>query len=134
MAAKPLTVMAAAAAGAWLCSEAFVPGVQRTSQAQAPATHLRSGARAQAAGSSSLATTAGAALLVAGACAARSRRVSTTVCKAFENELGVTMPMKYFDPLGMAKDDDAEDFRRRRSSEIKNGRVAMLATLGYIVP
>ena len=33
--AKPLTVMAAAAAGAWLCSEAFVPGVQRTTQAQA---------------------------------------------------------------------------------------------------
>ena len=26
------------------------------------------------------------------------------VCKAFESELGVTLPMKYFDPLGMAKD------------------------------
>ena len=26
------------------------------------------------------------------------------VCKAFENELGATMPFKYFDPLGMAKD------------------------------
>ena len=26
------------------------------------------------------------------------------VCKSFENELGTTLPMKYFDPLGMAKD------------------------------
>jgi len=44
------------------------------------------------------------------------------------------MPMKYFDPLGMAKDGDADTFRRRRVAEIKNGRVAMWACMGYIVP
>ncbi|OLP84099.1 Fucoxanthin-chlorophyll a-c binding protein F, chloroplastic [Symbiodinium microadriaticum] len=93
--AKPLTVVAAAASAAWLCSEAFVPGVQLNREAQDS---------------------------------------TSTVCKSFENELGTTLPMKYFDPLGMAKEDDAEDFRRRRMAEIKNGRVAMLATIGYIAP
>jgi len=29
---------------------------------------------------------------------------------------------------------DAEKFKRRRSAEIKNGRVAMFACMGYIVP
>uniref|UniRef100_A0A7S4SQJ3 Uncharacterized protein n=1 Tax=Alexandrium monilatum TaxID=311494 RepID=A0A7S4SQJ3_9DINO len=54
--------------------------------------------------------------------------------RAFDDELGVTMPMKYFDPLGLGKDDDAATFRRRRIAEIKNGRVAMLACMGYIAP
>jgi len=54
--------------------------------------------------------------------------------RAFENELGVQAPVGYFDPLGFAKDGDAEEFKRRREVELKNGRVAMFATLGYIVP
>lgn len=36
-----------------------------------------------------------------------SAHISQTVpkaCKAFENEMGATLPFKYFDPLGMAKD------------------------------
>merc|ERR1712213_206125 len=54
--------------------------------------------------------------------------------RAFENELGVQAPVGYFDPLGFAKDGDVETFKRRREVELKNGRVAMFATLGYIVP
>eukprot|EP00933_Yihiella_yeosuensis_P011979 TRINITY_DN11994_c0_g1_i3.p1 TRINITY_DN11994_c0_g1~~TRINITY_DN11994_c0_g1_i3.p1 ORF type:complete len:440 (-),score=117.83 TRINITY_DN11994_c0_g1_i3:78-1253(-) len=54
--------------------------------------------------------------------------------RAFENELGVQAPVGYFDPLGMSKDGDEAVFKRRRQAEIKNGRVAMWATLGYIVP
>jgi len=54
--------------------------------------------------------------------------------RAFENELGVQAPVGYFDPLGFAKDGDVEEFKRRREVELKNGRVAMFATLGYIVP
>jgi len=53
---------------------------------------------------------------------------------AFENELGTTLPFKYWDPLGLSSDGDAATFRRRRIAEIKNGRVAMLACMGYIVP
>jgi len=54
--------------------------------------------------------------------------------RAFENELGVQDPVGFWDPLGLAADGDAAVFRRRRESEIKHGRIAMIATLGYIVP
>eukprot|EP00437_Effrenium_voratum_P003344 CAMPEP_0181422388 /NCGR_PEP_ID=MMETSP1110-20121109/13589_1 /TAXON_ID=174948 /ORGANISM="Symbiodinium sp., Strain CCMP421" /LENGTH=768 /DNA_ID=CAMNT_0023545485 /DNA_START=74 /DNA_END=2377 /DNA_ORIENTATION=- len=54
--------------------------------------------------------------------------------RAFESELGVQAPLGYFDPLGLSKDGDVETFRRRRESELKNGRVAMFATIGYMVP
>merc|ERR1712039_176687 len=54
--------------------------------------------------------------------------------RAFEKELGVTMPFRYWDPLGLGSDGDEEAFRRRRMAEIKNGRVAMWACMGYIVP
>jgi hypothetical protein len=53
---------------------------------------------------------------------------------SFENERGVTLPLKYWDPMGLASDGDADAFRRRRMAEIKNGRVAMIAAMGWIVP
>merc|ERR1712151_1340687 len=54
--------------------------------------------------------------------------------RAFENELGVQAPVGFWDPLGLSKDGDAAVFRRRRISEIKHGRISMLATMGYITP
>ncbi|CAE8612232.1 unnamed protein product [Polarella glacialis] len=54
--------------------------------------------------------------------------------RAFENELGAQAPFGFFDPLGLTKDGDAYSFKRRRSVEIKHGRVCMLATMGYITP
>jgi len=54
--------------------------------------------------------------------------------RAFENELGVQAPTGFFDPLGLSSDGSIENFKRRRASEIKHGRVAMLATMGYITP
>ena len=54
--------------------------------------------------------------------------------RAFESELGVQAPLGYFDPMGLSKDGDVETFRRRRECELKNGRVAMFATMGYMVP
>jgi len=56
------------------------------------------------------------------------------VLKAFETELGVQAPLGFWDPLGMSKDGDVETFKRRRETEIKHGRVSMIATIGYIVP
>merc|ERR1719284_1189841 len=53
---------------------------------------------------------------------------------AFENELGVQAPLGYWDPLGYSTDGDAEAFYRRRCTEIKHGRVAMWAAMGYIAP
>merc|ERR1719515_497465 len=54
--------------------------------------------------------------------------------RAFENELGVQPPVGFWDPLGFTADGNAEDFARRRQTEIKHGRVAMLACMGYITP
>jgi len=54
--------------------------------------------------------------------------------RAFENELGIQPPVGFWDPLKFTEDGDVEDFRRRRETELKNGRVAMFATMGYITP
>merc|ERR1712070_876981 len=54
--------------------------------------------------------------------------------RAFEGELGVQAPVGFWDPLGLSSDGNQETFIRRRTTEIKHGRVAMLATMGYITP
>ncbi|KAL9139729.1 Light-harvesting complex [Amphidinium carterae] len=54
--------------------------------------------------------------------------------RAFESERGVQPPVGFFDPLGFTKDGSVENFKRRRQTEIKHGRIAMLATMGYITP
>jgi len=54
--------------------------------------------------------------------------------RAFENELGVQDPVGFWDPVGFTSDGNVEDFKRRRQTELKHGRVAMLATMGYITP
>merc|ERR1711953_1077538 len=54
--------------------------------------------------------------------------------RAFENELGVQAPVGFWDPIGFTSDGNVEDFNRRRTTEIKHGRVSMLATMGYITP
>jgi len=54
--------------------------------------------------------------------------------RAFESELGVQAPVGFWDPVGFTADGNADDFRRRRATEIKHGRVSMLATMGYITP
>merc|ERR1712061_550054 len=54
--------------------------------------------------------------------------------RAFENELGVQAPVGFWDPVGFTKDGDVAKFRRRRVTEIKHGRISMLATMGYITP
>merc|ERR1719189_845002 len=54
--------------------------------------------------------------------------------RAFENELGVQAPVGFWDPLGLAADGDTKNFTRRRETEIKHGRISMLATMGYITP
>jgi hypothetical protein len=74
--------------------------------------------------------------LIASAAAFAPAKVakSSTAINAFENELGVLPPTGFFDPLGLTKDIDQETFDRYRTSELKHGRVSMLAVIGYIVP
>merc|ERR1719401_1656530 len=54
--------------------------------------------------------------------------------RAFENELGVQDPVGFWDPAGFTADGNVENFARRRQTELKHGRVSMLATMGYITP
>jgi len=53
---------------------------------------------------------------------------------AFEEELGVQSPTGFWDPAGFCADGDQAAFRRRRVTELKHGRVSMLAAIGYMVP
>lgn len=62
-----------------------------------------------------------------------SRVASSSALKmSFENELGVTKPLGYWDPLKLAK--SPELFSQYRVAELKHGRVAQLAVLGYVIP
>merc|ERR1740138_1228983 len=54
--------------------------------------------------------------------------------RAFENELGVQAPLGFWDPAGISRDGNTYSFKRRRSVELKHGRICMLATMGYITP
>merc|ERR1740127_149131 len=54
--------------------------------------------------------------------------------RAFESELGVQEPVGFWDPLGFSADGDLAAFKRRRSVELKHGRICMIASIGYIVP
>ena len=49
---------------------------------------------------------------------------------AFENELGVQAPVGFWDPVGFTADGDVAAFKRRRSVELKHGRISMMATMG----
>jgi len=51
----------------------------------------------------------------------------------FENELGAQPPLGFFDPLGLVADGDQEKFDRLRFTELKHGRISMLAVVGYLV-
>ena len=46
---------------------------------------------------------------------------------------GAIAPLGFFDPLGFSKDAELGAVKRLREAEIMHGRVAMMATLGYII-
>jgi hypothetical protein len=61
---------------------------------------------------------------------ARSTRASVKM--SFEDEAGVVPPTGFWDPLGLSSGIDQATFDQRRSAELKHGRVAQLAVLGYV--
>ncbi|CAE8611711.1 unnamed protein product [Polarella glacialis] len=48
-------------------------------------------------------------------------------------QVGAGAPLGYFDPLGFSKKGDKAGFNNLQASEIKHGRVAMMAALGAVV-
>jgi len=54
--------------------------------------------------------------------------------RAYESELGVQDPVGFWDPLSFTAHGDLLAFKRRRTVELKHGRIPVLATMGYITP
>jgi len=123
----------------------IVPQMSAVEAPQRPHIHMQSKqvetpvAQHQAAGAATVAVVASA----ASAWVARSRtkrrgaeagRASVVATNAFESELGVQAPVGFWDPLGLSADGDVTAFTRRRETELKHGRLSMLATMGYITP
>jgi len=46
---------------------------------------------------------------------------------------GAISPLGYFDPIGFCKDRELGGVKRFREAEIMHGRVAMMATIGYLI-
>ena len=63
---------------------------------------------------------------------AQQGRASTAVAGSFDKEIGIANPtLGCWDPLGFLNGADQATFNRYRASELKHGRVAMLAFSGY---
>lgn len=58
---------------------------------------------------------------------------STGPNSAYLNEPGVVAPLGLFDPCSLLDDADQDRFNHLRAVELKHGRVAMLAVVGYLV-
>jgi Chlorophyll A-B binding protein len=65
--------------------------------------------------------------------AQQAARTSVATNMAFESELGAQLPLGFYDPLGLVADGDQAKFDRLRLTEIKHGRIAMLAVVGFLV-
>ena len=77
-----------------------------------------------------LATLAGSAAAFAPASVKPS---STALSADFSKEIGAQMPLGFWDPLGLVDGVEQDEFDRLRWVELKHGRVAMLAVVGYLV-
>jgi hypothetical protein len=60
------------------------------------------------------------------------QRCSLSMVLVDENVPGQVGPLGFFDPLGLSSQIDRNDFIRWRESELKHGRLAMMATLAII--
>jgi hypothetical protein len=71
-------------------------------------------------------------LACAAAFAPASEKSSSTALSAFKDDIGAVAPLGYFDPLGLTTNGDQARFDRLRYVELKHGRIAMMAVVGYL--
>eukprot|EP00542_Grammatophora_oceanica_P006775 CAMPEP_0194067496 /NCGR_PEP_ID=MMETSP0009_2-20130614/86586_1 /TAXON_ID=210454 /ORGANISM="Grammatophora oceanica, Strain CCMP 410" /LENGTH=194 /DNA_ID=CAMNT_0038720525 /DNA_START=445 /DNA_END=1029 /DNA_ORIENTATION=- len=62
-----------------------------------------------------------------------SRSTSTLAAWQDDNVIGITAPMGFFDPLGFSAEKSDEVMNLYREAELKHGRVAMAACLGWYI-
>eukprot|EP00545_Synedropsis_sp_CCMP1620_P010417 CAMPEP_0119013164 /NCGR_PEP_ID=MMETSP1176-20130426/8055_1 /TAXON_ID=265551 /ORGANISM="Synedropsis recta cf, Strain CCMP1620" /LENGTH=199 /DNA_ID=CAMNT_0006966223 /DNA_START=28 /DNA_END=627 /DNA_ORIENTATION=+ len=58
---------------------------------------------------------------------------AASALSSYEGEVGVTAPLGFYDPFGYVDGVSQERFDNIRETEIKHGRVAMLAVTGYLI-
>lgn len=146
--AEPVTAVAAAAAaaaaakaaGAAMGAKAATAGAATASKAAGMKASVAAKAKI-ASGTKASAAAKGANLVGSstGSAAGVSQSTKSSDSKSDDmnfdpsEQVGVTAPLGYFDPLGFSKMGLESDFRNFRTAEIKHGRVAMLATVGAVV-
>jgi Chlorophyll A-B binding protein len=71
----------------------------------------------------------------AAAFAPASQTRTSTALAGWKDEMvvGILPPVGFFDPLGLSKNKDDDMMNYYREAELKNGRVAMAACLGWFV-
>merc|ERR1719384_85088 len=65
--------------------------------------------------------------------AAQQTSTSALMASPYENELGVINPTGFWDPFDLSGGASPETFAQYRAAELKHGRVAQLAVVGYVV-
>lgn len=77
-----------------------------------------------------------ASLLLSGAAAfapaSSSKSAAALEASSFKGEVGAQAPLGYFDPLNISEGWEQAEFDRLREVEIRHGRCAMLAVVGYL--
>jgi hypothetical protein len=61
-----------------------------------------------------------------------TKSTSSLSAASFEDDFGAMLPLGFFDPLGLVADGNQAKFDRLRLTEIKHGRIAMIAVVGYL--
>jgi len=72
--------------------------------------------------------------LAKAAARSKARNTARSTAPPFDpaEEPGVTAPLGFFDPAGFCAGIDKIKFRQLRTSELKHGRIAMLAAIGLL--
>ncbi|CAE7871030.1 LHCSR3.1 [Symbiodinium necroappetens] len=72
--------------------------------------------------------------LAKAAARSKARNTARSTAPPFDpaEEPGVTAPLGFFDPAGFCSGIDKIKFRQLRTSELKHGRIAMLAAIGLV--
>jgi hypothetical protein len=59
--------------------------------------------------------------------------VSSSMSMTYETEVGAQRPLGFWDPLSLVQNADQDRFDKLRFTEIKHGRISMLAVVGYLI-
>ena len=68
-----------------------------------------------------------------GAPVAHRAAKTSSLSMSFAEEVGAQRPLGFWDPLSLVQNADQDRFDKLRFTEIKHGRISMLAVVGYLI-